>query len=102
GLSWALPALATLGAMLSVAYSIRFIHDVFFNGEPKDLPKTPHDPPRMMLLPVFILVLLCIAIGLLPMTLVQGVLMQAVAAVTLRLPELDIALWHGFNMPLLM
>ncbi|MCK7494665.1 MAG: hypothetical protein MZW92_28535 [Comamonadaceae bacterium] len=28
--------------------ALRFIHDVFFNGEPRDLPKTPHEPPRFM------------------------------------------------------
>ena len=47
---------ATVGAALSVAYSVRFIHDVFFNGEPIDLPKTPHEPPRYMKVPVEILV----------------------------------------------
>ena len=30
----------------SVAYSTRFVHDVFFNGEPRDLPRTPHEAPR--------------------------------------------------------
>ncbi|MAB99040.1 MAG: cation:proton antiporter, partial [Pseudomonadaceae bacterium] len=44
---WAVPALATLAAVFSVAYSLRFIHDVFFNGEPINLPKyPPHEPPR--------------------------------------------------------
>ena len=39
-------------ALFSVAYSLRFIHDVFFNGEPADLPRTPHEPPRWMRMPV--------------------------------------------------
>ena len=38
-LSWLIPVLATVGGALAVAYSLRFIHDVFFNGEPINLPK---------------------------------------------------------------
>lgn len=45
-LSWMIPLLATVGAAFSVAYSLRFIHDVFFNGEPIDLPKTPHSQTK--------------------------------------------------------
>ncbi|MFA7387300.1 MAG: proton-conducting transporter membrane subunit, partial [Thiohalobacteraceae bacterium] len=39
--TWMLPALATLAGVFAVAYSVRFIHDVFFNGEPIDPPRTP-------------------------------------------------------------
>ncbi|HCD05719.1 MAG TPA: hypothetical protein DEQ60_10405, partial [Methylophaga sp.] len=56
--AWTIPVLVTLAAIFSVAYSLRFIHDVFFNGEPIDLPKTPHEPPRFMKIPVDILVVL--------------------------------------------
>ena len=45
--AWTIPVLVTLAAIFSVAYSLRFIHDVFFNGEPIDLPKTPHEPPGL-------------------------------------------------------
>src|SRR5690606_8653809 len=31
---WTIPALATLAGAFAVAYSLRFVHDVFFNGEP--------------------------------------------------------------------
>jgi multicomponent K+:H+ antiporter subunit A len=44
------------GRHLRVAYSLRFVHDVFFNGEPIDLPRTPHEPPRWMKAPVEVLV----------------------------------------------
>ena len=57
---------ATLAARLRVAYSLRFIHDVFFNGEPVDLPRTPHEPPRWMRVPVELLVAVCLAVGVLP------------------------------------
>ncbi len=55
--NWLVPAVATLAGVFSVAYSLRFIHDVFFNGEPARLPKfPPHEPPRYMKVPVEILV----------------------------------------------
>ena len=51
-----LPAVVTLAGMFAVAYSLRFIHDVFFNGEPIGLGKTPHEPPRWMKAPMEVLV----------------------------------------------
>ncbi|MAK71376.1 MAG: monovalent cation/H+ antiporter subunit A [Idiomarinaceae bacterium] len=102
GLSWFVPILATVGAALSVAYSIRFIHDVFFNGDYKELPKKPHDPPRMMSAPVAILAIMCIAIGLAPMTMVSGILDVAASSVTNASTTVKLSLWHGFNLPLLM
>jgi multicomponent K+:H+ antiporter subunit A len=102
-LSWIIPVLATLGGALAVAYSLRFIHDVFFNGEPINLPKTPHEPPRYMRVPVEILVVICLLVGVVP-NLTVGALLNAAAGATLQapLPEFSLAIWHGFNMPLLM
>ncbi|KFZ30107.1 monovalent cation/H+ antiporter subunit A [Pseudidiomarina salinarum] len=102
GLSWLVPVLATLGGMLSVAYSIRFVHDVFFQEPAKDLPKDPHEPPLMMRAPVIILAALCILVGVAPMLMVSGLLEPALAAVSGTVGEIDIAIWHGFNIPLLM
>ncbi|WP_156497149.1 hydrogen gas-evolving membrane-bound hydrogenase subunit E, partial [Alcanivorax sp. HI0083] len=85
-------------------YSARFIHDVFFNGEPINLPKyPPHEPPRYMKVPVEILVALCVAVGVFPALTVAGLLAVAAAA-TLGgdLPEYHLAIWHGFNLPLVM
>src|SRR5664279_789430 len=58
-IEWAVPVIATLAATMAVTYSVRFVHDVFFNGEPVGLAKTPHEPPRWMRVPVDILVVLC-------------------------------------------
>ncbi len=82
---------------------MRFIHDVFFNGEPVDLPKTPHEPPRFMRIPVDLLVLICLAVGIFPMYTVAPILAVAVAG-TLQSapPEYSLAMWHGFNLPLMM
>lgn len=102
-LSWLIPLLATIAAVFSVAYSLRLIHDVFFNGEPKGLPKKPHEPPHLMRLPVEILVALCVLIGLLPVFAV-GSLLQAAASAVLggEVPSYSLALWHGVNLPLFM
>lgn len=102
-LSWMIPVCATIGAAFSVAYSIRFIHDVFFNGDPIDLPKTPHEPPRYMKVPVEILVGLCILVGLFPAFMV-GDLLAAASSSVIRgeLPAYGLDIWHGFNMPVLM
>lgn len=99
----AIPLLATLAGIFSVAYSLRFIHDVFFNGEPVNLPQVPHEPPPFMRIPVDVLVLLCIAVGVFPMFTVAPLLAVAVQG-TLQAapPAYSLALWHGFNEPLLM
>jgi len=103
GIMWAVPALVIIAAMLSVAYSLRFIHDVFFNGEPIDLPKTPHEPPRIMKIPVDFLVVICLAVGIVPMFTVAPILAVAVAGTLQTVPpDYSLAIWHGFNLPLLM
>ena len=97
------PVIATIGAALSVAYSMRFIHDVFFNGKPVGLTKSPHEPPRWMRIPVEILVVVCLAVGIAPGLTIAPVL-AAAARGTLGdvVPAYSLALWHGFNVPLLM
>ncbi|MFN3750286.1 MAG: monovalent cation/H+ antiporter subunit A [Thiobacillus sp.] len=101
--SWLLPVLVTLAGAFAVAYSIRFIHDVFFNGEPVDLPKTPHEPPRWMKVPVEILVVLCLVVGIAP-ALTVAPLLAVAAEATLQapLPDYHLALWHGVNTALMM
>jgi multicomponent K+:H+ antiporter subunit A len=102
-LSWMMPVLATLAAIFAVAYSMRFIHDVFFNGEPKDLPKTPHEPTRFMKVPIEILVALCLLVGIFPTFMVGDLLASASSSVLMtELPYYSLAIWHGFNIPLLM
>ncbi|MGM0593705.1 MAG: proton-conducting transporter membrane subunit, partial [Pseudomonadota bacterium] len=101
--NWILPLGATVAGIFAVAYSIRFIHDVFFNGEPIDLPRTPHEPPRYMKVPVEILVALCLLVGIVPAWTVAPLLATAAGStVGAELPYYSLAIWHGFNTPLLM
>ncbi|CAG9230698.1 putative K(+)/H(+) antiporter subunit A/B [Paraburkholderia tropica] len=104
-LNWAIPVVAIVAAALSVAYSLRFVWGVFFDGEtPRDLPHyPPHEPPRFMKLPVEILVVICLLIGLFPQQSI-GRLLESAAWFTLggKLPEYSLSLWHGINTPLVM
>ncbi|THF61878.1 monovalent cation/H+ antiporter subunit A [Pseudothauera nasutitermitis] len=97
-MSWAAVAMGVFG----VAYSLRFI-SVFFGRLPVDLPRAPHEPPRWMRFPVECLVLLCLLVGVAPGLVVGPVLEYAVESVLgARTPHYDLAVWHGFNLPLLM
>ena len=102
--SWLLPAMATLAGAFSVAYSLRFIHDVFFNGTPINLPIfPPHEPPRYMKIPVEVLVFCCLLVGIVPAWAIGPLLaVAAEASLGHALPHYDLAIWHGFNLPLLM
>lgn len=98
------PLAAMLGGICSVAYSLRSVHDVFFNGPPKNLPiPAPHEPPFFMRLPVALLVLVCVVVGLVPAWTFGPVVHVAAAAVLgQEPPAYRLALWHGFKLPLLM
>ncbi|WBT37713.1 monovalent cation/H+ antiporter subunit A [Hyphomicrobium sp. DMF-1] len=103
--SWlddALPYVATLAAMFSVAYSLRFIRDIFF-GPPPTLPQTPKEPPHWMRLPIELLVVVCLVVGIVPNFTIGPFLKMAVASVLgANAPVFDLAVWHGFTLPFLM
>jgi multicomponent K+:H+ antiporter subunit A len=100
---WLIPVMATLAGAFGVAYSLRLVHDVFFNGEPGALVHPPHEPPRWMRVPVELLVVTCVLVGVMPNLLVGPLLEVAVSGVLLGdIPAYSISLWHGFNLPLAM
>ena len=102
-LRWLLPLLATLAGMFSVAYSLRLTVDVFWGPPAQDLPHEPHEPPRWMRVPVELLVLLCLLVGVLPAHVIGPVLNAAAQPVVgSALPSFDLAVWHGWNIPVLM
>ncbi len=93
-----LPLFATLGSAFSVLYSVRFIHQVFFGPEAKDLPRQPHEPVAWMRLPIELLVAVCLLVGILPAMSVGPLLRSAVVAVLgARTPDYHLELWHGFT-----
>jgi multicomponent K+:H+ antiporter subunit A len=102
-LDHALPYLATLAGMFSVAYSVRFIHGVFLGPAPVGLPREPHEPPRWMRLPIELLVLACVIVGIFPSRTIGPLLGVAVHAVLGdATPAYSLSPWHGLTLPLLM
>ncbi|SFM22419.1 monovalent cation/H+ antiporter subunit A [Variovorax sp. OV329] len=104
-MSVGLPIVATLAGMFSVAYSLRFVVDVFFGPSctTADVPKVPHEPPRWMRVPGEVLVAICLVVGIAPAWSVGPMLAAAARPVVGgTLPDYTLALWHGFNLPLLM
>ncbi|MGA7982356.1 MAG: monovalent cation/H+ antiporter subunit A, partial [Chromatiaceae bacterium] len=96
--SWGEPVAAGLYGVFSVAYSVRFIHDVFFNGEPVNLPKQPHEPIYWMRIPIEILAALVLLVGVLPAWSVGQLLATAAGSVIMGpLPNYKLQLWHGFS-----
>ena len=98
-----LPLAATVAGAFSVAYSLRFILQVFFGPPATDLPRAPHEPPGWMLLPSGLLVLMCLVVGILPgLTLGPFLATAAQSILGADMPEYSLAVWHGVNLPLVM
>ena len=94
---------AVLAGVLGVAYSLRFVHDTFFGEGPRGLPAPPHEPPVWMQVPVAVLVLACLAVGTVPALTMQETLRVATeGTLGAAAPQFNLAVWHGFNRPLMM
>ncbi len=98
--------LATLAGIFAVAYSVRLVHGVFFDGPiGLEVPnQKAHEPPLGMRVPAILLAVLCILVGLLPALLLENIV-NATARASTQMPDFigsHLALWHGFNLPLLM
>ena len=98
--------LATLAGVFAVTYSIRLVHGVFFDG-PIGLQvpnKEAHEPAFGMRAPATILATLCILVGIAPALLVESIVNASTRASTqiTDFSGVHLALWHGFNGPLVM
>ncbi|MTH63101.1 monovalent cation/H+ antiporter subunit A [Paracoccus shanxieyensis] len=94
--------LATLGALLSVCYSLRFVWHVFLGPQRHDYPAHPHDPNPGLWLPPAVLVVLVVLIGLMPNLMAGWLVEVSAAAVTGTAPHPHFALWHGVNLALIL
>ncbi|WP_447920044.1 monovalent cation/H+ antiporter subunit A [Achromobacter aegrifaciens] len=98
-----LPLVATIAGAFSVAYSLRFILQVFFGPPATDLPRAPHEPPRWMLFPSALLVAICLLVGVVPGLTIGPFLATAAQSILGQdMPEYSLAVWHGLNLPLVM
>ena len=96
-----MPILATLGAALSVAYTLRMLVAAFGGPARQDYPGEPHDPALGLWSAPAVLVAVVVASGLLPMLMLGGLVDAAAAAVTGRVQHAQLALWHGLQTPAL-
>ena len=100
---FALPVIATIAGTFSVVYALRFTVDVFFGPPATHLPHTPHEPPRWMRAPVELLVFTCLLVGIFPAQVVGSILAAAALPVVGGvLPQYSLAIWHGWNAPMIM
>jgi multicomponent K+:H+ antiporter subunit A len=98
-----LPIVATLAAVFAVIYSLRFSYDIFFGPRATSLPRTPEEAPRWMRTPIELLVVSCVIVGVIPALAIGPALAAAARPVVgAELPAYSLALWHGFNLPLVM
>ncbi len=99
----ALPYIVTAASMFTVAYSLRFIREVFFGPPPQSLPRMPQEPPFLMRFPAELLVLACLVVGIVPALTIGPLLETALHAVLgPAIPSYSLAVWHGFTPELLM
>lgn len=102
-LDGAAPYVATIAGAFAVAYSVRFIHTVFFGPRATDLPREPHEPPHWMRFPIELLVIACVVVGTIPGLSIGPFLHTGVVSVLGdRTPAYSLSVWHGFNIPLAM
>lgn len=98
--------IATFAGIFAVAYSVRLVHGVFFDGPlGAQVPnKEGHEPPIGMRAPAILLAILCIVVGIFPALTVEHIVNSTTRAST-QLHDFGgthLAIWHGFNLPLLM
>lgn len=102
-MGWIVPLGSTLAAVFAVAYSIRMLLGVFWGKPAEDLPRSPHEPPLGMTLSPGFLMAVCVLVGIFP-AFFAGPLVNAGAGAILgpAMPDYHMAVWHGFNMALVL
>ncbi len=97
GTSWLVPALATLGSLVSAAYCFRLIGHVFLGPLRDDYPVKPHDPGAGLWMPPAILVVPVVVIGVAPF-LAEPFVKLVTASVlgeAADVPKDHFKIWHG-------
>ncbi len=103
GNHWVVPALATFGALLSVAYSLRFIAHVFLGPKRDDYPAKPHDPEFGLWAAPALLATLVVLIGIFPQAIAAPlVALTSGAVIGGEVSYLHLKLWHGVTPALYM
>ncbi|MFQ5839453.1 MAG: hydrogen gas-evolving membrane-bound hydrogenase subunit E [Candidatus Methylomirabilales bacterium] len=95
------PVLAVGGSIFTFLYAIRIIHGAFL-GEAGHPPRHPHEAPLGLLWPVGLLAGANVLLGLWPAVVQDRLLAPMAEAISGAPVHPHLALWHGFNPPLLM
>ncbi len=103
GQTWLLPGFATLAALLSVAYSLRYMFHVYLGPVKASLPKKAHDAPFGLWFSPAFLAALVLLIGLFPETF-AGSLLRLTSSAVLQstVPSFHLSIWHGWTFALLL
>ena len=101
GNHWLVPTLATLGALMSVAYSFRYIVHVFLGPVRDDYPAKPHDPGFGMWAGPALLAVIVIVIGVYPV-IAESFVNVVATSVTGHDPHAHLKIWHGVTPALMM
>ena len=102
GLPFLIPFIAIFASMFTFAYSFKFLIWGFYKEAPNDPPHHPHEASPLGLLSPAILATLVVLLGIAPGLFAQALLAPAASAVSGQPAELNLALWHGMNTPLVM
>ena len=99
-----IPAWVTVAGLFSVADAVRIFHNVFFNGQPRDLPVwPPKRKPAAALLPLAILATLSLLVGLVPQWIYDHLVHLAVLQTTVsHLPAYDFSALSDAHTPAMM
>ncbi len=99
-----MPWIALVASILAVAYSLRFIHCVFF-GPPRHRPAeaSPTSRPSSCACRSRSSSIVCLLVGIVPaLTIGPYLRTAAVSVLGTDLPEYSLRVWHGLNFPLVM
>lgn len=94
-------AMATNIMMMALAFKVG-LHPFWGKRTAKALPKIPHEAPWSMLVGPVVLALLGVLLGLFPGTLATPLIAPAVSAIAGYSMAINLSLWHGLNVPLLL
>ena len=97
-----MPFVAVVASLFTFAYSFKYLIWAFFYQSPEPPPRHPHEASLLGLASPAILVTIVILLGIVPSLFSHSLLEPAATAVTGRPAALHLALWHGFNTPLVM
>ncbi|NOY85039.1 MAG: DUF4040 domain-containing protein [Nitrospirae bacterium] len=102
GFPYLIPFIAVSASIFTFAYSFKFLIWGFFYDAPKSPPHHPHEAPALGLFSPALLAIIVVLLGIAPGFFAHGVLELAASAVSGKTADLNLALWHGVNTPLIM